>query len=211
MMTCCSKVICQGCDDANAKRENKEGLVLCPFCRQPLPSTREEGFKKKMRRINANDPVAIRQVGTQYGSKGDYVTALKYLTKAAELGDAAAHHSLASMYHHGHGVEKDQKKKIYHWEEAAIGGHPLARSCLGSDEWENGTIERAVKHWIIAANLGCDNSIKFLKKCYASGAVTKEDFAAALRAHHTAVDAMRSPLREAAKKKKQQCGVKTFE
>jgi TPR repeat protein len=54
-------------------------------------------------------------------------------TKAAELGDVAAHHSLAIMYHHGHGVEKDEKKKIYHWEEAAIGGHSWARHCLGNE------------------------------------------------------------------------------
>jgi len=59
-----------------------------------------------------------------------------------------------------------------------------------------------MKHWIIAANLGCDNSIKFLKKCYATGAVTKEVFAAALRAHQAAVDAMRSPQREAAEEKR---------
>jgi TPR repeat protein len=70
-------------------------------------------------------------------------------------GVVAAHHSLAIMYHDRHGVEKDEKKKIYHWEEAAIGGHSWARHCLGNEEWDNGTIERAVKHWIIAANLGC--------------------------------------------------------
>ena len=47
-------------------------------------------------------------------------------------GVVAAHHSLAIMYHDRHGVEKDEKKKIYHWEEAAIGGHSWARHCLGN-------------------------------------------------------------------------------
>ena len=45
----------------------------------------------------------------------------------------------------------------------------------------------------------CSNpSIKALKKCYQEGVVSKEDFAAALRAHHAAVDAAKSPQREAA-------------
>jgi TPR repeat protein len=60
----------------------------------------------------------------------------------------------------------------------------------------NGNIERAVKHWIIAANMGHEKAIQRLKKCYADGEVSKEDFAAALRAHHAAVEATKSPQRE---------------
>jgi len=37
-----------------------------------------------------------------------------------------------------------------------------------------------------------------LKTCYAAGKVSKEDFTAALRAHQAAVDATKSPQREAA-------------
>ena len=55
-----------------------------------------------------------------------------------------------------------------------------------------------MKHWIIAANLGHDKSIKQLKDCYAHGLVSKEDFAAALRAHQTAVNATKSLQREEA-------------
>ena len=57
-----------------------------------------------------------------------------------------------------------------------------------------------MKHWIIAANLGHDDSIQRLKLCYTGGVVRKEDFAAALRAHQAAVDAKKSPQREAAAK-----------
>jgi formylmethanofuran:tetrahydromethanopterin formyltransferase len=53
-----------------------------------------------------------------------------------------------------------------------------------------------VKHFIIAANLGYDDSIKGLKEYYTNGQVSKEDFAAALRAHKAAVDATKSPQRE---------------
>lgn len=94
-------------------------------------------------------------------------------------------------------------------EEAAIGGHAWARHNLGYEEWENGRIERAVKHFIIAANLGNDKSIEILKKSYVEGLVTKDHFAAALRAHQAAVNA-KSPQREAAEEKRQKWRVDTF-
>ena len=59
-------------------------------------------------------------------------------------------------------------------------------------------MDKAVKHFIIAVNLGLDESIKTLKEFYAKGVVSKEDFAAALRAHQAAVDATKSPQRDAA-------------
>ena len=54
----------------------------------------------------------------------------EYYTKAAELGDATAHYLLSCMYHAGKGVRRDEKKKVYHLEEAAIGGNPFARNNL---------------------------------------------------------------------------------
>jgi len=39
------------------------------------------------------------------------------------VGDIVAHNDLSIMYHLGEGVEKDEKKTLYHLEEAAIGGH----------------------------------------------------------------------------------------
>lgn len=71
---------------------------------------------------------------------------------------------------------------------------------LGYAEWENGRFERAVNHLVIAAKLGYDydDSIKPLKQLYAAGYVSNEDFVAALRAHQAAVNATKSPQREAA-------------
>jgi TPR repeat protein len=200
-MACCIKTICNGCAYANALREEQESLVYkCPFCRHPIQATQEEADKDIMRRVEANDPVAMRFVGTHRALEGDSTSALKYLTKAATLGDAVAHYHLAVIYHEERGVEKDEKKAIYHMEEAAIAGHPDARYDLGYHEGINGRIERAVKHWIIASNLGNDDSIQRLKQCYADGQVSKEEFAAALRAHHAAVEATKSPQREAAER-----------
>ena len=85
-----------------------------------------------MKRVEANDPFAIGEVGTQHCREGDYKSAFEYLTKAAQLGDIQAHYHLSVMYSEGgEGVEKDKKKQLYHLEEAAIGGHPDARYNLG--------------------------------------------------------------------------------
>jgi TPR repeat protein len=104
------------------------------------------------------------------------------------------------MYREGEGVEKDEKKGLYYLEEAAIAGLPEARYNLAMLEGKSERYDRAVKHYIIAANLGHDRSIQLLlKECYKRGGlVSKEDFAAALRAHQAAVDATKSPQRDAA-------------
>jgi len=140
----------------------------------------------------------MTRIGKKSYNEGDYSTAFEYFTKAAELGDVEAHYNLSFMYQRGKGVEKDEKKASYHLVEAAIAGHPDARYNLGCYEEENSRFDRAVKHFIIAANLGDDDSIQALKGCYKYGDISKEDFAAALRAQHAAVDATKSPQREAA-------------
>jgi len=199
MMTCCSKMVCNGCGHANQVREIEDARVpSCPFCRELLPTTKEESDKRRMKRMEANDPVAMCREGREQHRKGDYSSAFEHFTRAAELGDAVAHHQISIMYHYGHGVEKDKGKKMYHMEQAAIGGHPLARCNLAYHEGINGRHERGVGHWIIAAELGCDHSIKALVEKFKEGFVSKEELAAALRAHQAAVDATKSPQREAA-------------
>eukprot|EP00984_Skeletonema_dohrnii_P020818 scaffold10229_cov129-Skeletonema_dohrnii-CCMP3373.AAC.5 len=198
LYSCCSKLVCRGCSHANNIREWEERRdPLCPFCRQPLP-TEKECNKHRMKRVEANDPYAIYRKGAEQYKKGEYSSAFEWYSKAAELGDAEAHFELSNMYRDGHGVEKDGGKDMYHLEEAAIGGHPEARRNLGIGEWNNGKTERAVKHWIIAAAQGEDDSIKFLLEKFRSGIVSKDDLADALRAHQAAVDSAKSPQREAA-------------
>ncbi|KAK1735441.1 hypothetical protein QTG54_014055 [Skeletonema marinoi] len=178
---CCSKSICRGCFHANYMSE-EEGWSnrRCPFCREPVSSKMEECDKQRMKRIEANDPVALCEEG------------------AAELGDVDAHYRLSDLYRNGRGVVKDGEKEVHHLEVAAIGGHPRARYNLGCHEWNNGNSERAVKHWIIAAAQGHDGSIKALMYEFRRGFVSKDDLAAALRAHQAAVDATKSPHREVA-------------
>ena len=79
------------------------------------------------------------------------------------------------MYSEGDGVEEDTKQKIYHLEQAAIAGHPEARYNLGMHERRKLSMERAMKHFIIAANLGHDEAMKMVKTCYSKRLVSKED------------------------------------
>ncbi len=170
-MTCCCKVICRGCDYANQRREDEAGLEKrCAFCREPLPKSQEEINKRCKKRMKKNDPVAIYQMGNSRLQKGDYKTAFEYFAKAAELEDTQAHYTLSVMYNDGEGVEKDGEKRIYHLEEAAIGGHADARFNLGIEEWKNGRYERAAKHFIIAAK-----TLEITNLCKSSRNFTQTD------------------------------------
>jgi tetratricopeptide (TPR) repeat protein len=195
--TCCCKFVCNGCFIANIKREMNPLDVKCPFCRKPV-QTDKEMEENVMKRIEANDPAAMQHKGTGCYKKGDYSSAFEYYSKAAKLGDIEASYKLSSCYGLGHGVEKDEKKGVFHLEEAAIGGHPNARYNLAVHEGKNGRIERAIKHLMIAAGQGNDDAIVMLRKAYAKGRISKENFASSLRAHQAAVDAIKSPQREEA-------------
>jgi TPR repeat protein len=164
-----------------------------------VPDGEEDNKKRMMKRVKANDPAAlVSKMGSIRYEEGDVDSAFEYWTKAAEVGDAAASHNLGCMYWKGEGVQKDKEKEVYHMEQAAIGGHPGARCNLGCYEYDNGNNERAVKHYIIAANLGYEKSMKMLWGYYKCGFITKEDLEATLRTHKAAIDAMKSPQREAA-------------
>lgn len=201
MMPCCCKIICKGCKYANMLREIKGSLGLkCLFCRQPTtPKTNEEVTQSLIKRAEAGDPIATCQVGLRRFKEGNFSSAFELWTRGAEMGDAESHHLLSYLYGEGKGVEQDEEKRIYHLERAAIGGHSKARHNVACIESELGREERAVKHWIIAAKQGDVESMDVLKECYGEGSISKEDFAAALRGHHAAVDATKSPQREEAK------------
>ena len=197
-MTCCSKIICKGCFHSNVKSEVEQGLDhRCAFCREPVPRSDDECIKRTMERVKKhNDPVAMTQMGKQHYGKGDYGKAFSYLTNAAELGDVNAHSLLGSLYYNGDGVEKDEEKAVYHWEQAAIDGHTNARGLLALHEKENGRFERAAIHLMINANLGCDISLQWIKDLFVQGVVSKDEYAAALRGYQAAVNETKSAERE---------------
>ena len=190
--TCCSEVICIGCVVANLMSNKNDELKAkrCPFCREVADD--DENDKRAMKRVKANDPAALSYMAGKCYNEGDDEGMVEYFKKAADFGDLYAHYQLGCMC-----SERDIKKAVYHWETAAIGGHPLARYALACyEEEEHGNMERAVKHFIIAANLGDEDSMKVLWKHYSLGNITKENLDATLRTHQAAIDATKSAQRE---------------
>jgi tetratricopeptide (TPR) repeat protein len=198
--TCCSEIICKGCLYANYKSNLHDEMkaMRCPFCREPGTGDDKEGNKMLTKRVEANDPAALSHKGWKCYDKGDYDASFEYYIKAAELGDLNAHYHLGLMYMNGEGVEKDEEKAVYHYEKAAIGGHPFARYNLACIENDNDHIERSVKHLIIAANLGDEDSMKELWGMFKQGHINKEDLDATLRTHQAAIDETKSEQRDAA-------------
>ena len=170
----------------------------CPYCREPMPKTEEDALQNLMKRVKVNDHVALCKVGKNRYNEGDYEGAIEFYTKAVSFGSMIAHFNVSLMYYKGEGVERDLKKEVYHLEEASIGGHPEARYNLGCQEEDSGRYDRAVKHWIIAANLALDGALEKVKNGFQRGWVSKDDYLAALRGHQAAVDATKSDQREEA-------------
>ena len=103
-----------------------------------------------------------------------------------------------TAYEKGEGVKRDVDKAKHYYERAAMGGNATARFNLGNLENHAGNMNRAVKHWMISAAAGDDDSLTGIRECFQNGHATKDDFEKALRAHKNAKDEMWSHRREAA-------------
>ncbi|KAL7531961.1 hypothetical protein ACHAXR_004333, partial [Thalassiosira sp. AJA248-18] len=158
---CCGKMICLGCvySDIIAGRSIE---WICPFCRAPLESSHEEEIDRLQKRIEAGDATAMHTLGCRYsdgdGVTQDYNKALELWHQAANLSCTKSHGNIGTAYYSGEGVEKDIKKARSHWDRAAMGGDVLARHILGVFEGKAGNMNRAMKHFMISAAYGYDDS-----------------------------------------------------
>ncbi|KAL7525614.1 hypothetical protein ACHAXR_001080, partial [Thalassiosira sp. AJA248-18] len=200
---CCGKIICNGCvyADIIAGRSTKKN---CHFCRAPYVKSVEKAFEKVEKRIEAGDVIAMHTLGSKYRAGDrvpqDFNKALELWHRAAMLGCAESHYDIGLVYFNGEGVEKDVKKFKHHWELAAMGGNVLARHNIGLVEANAGNTNRAKMHFLISAELGCDNSLKRIQYGFSCGHVTKDEFEKALRAHKVSKDEMQSDHRDAARR-----------
>jgi len=172
----------------------------CLFCREPLAKSNEEIKQKTLERVKVNDPVALYAMGASCHREGNYEGAFMYWTKAIASGDIEAHYALSVVYDNGQGVEMDQIKRIYHLEKAAIGGHPQARYHLGCFAGGEYMFRRAMRHFIIAANLGYKPALEEIELYFSGGIVNEEDYPSALCGYQAAVDATKSAPRDEAEK-----------
>ena len=202
---CCGKIICNGCDCApvydnlgNAINERK-----CPYCRTPAPYSDEEFKELLLKRVEVGDAEAIFHLGINYrdglyGFPQDYDKALELFVRAGDLGHAKAHNNVGYAYDFGEGVEIDEKKANHYYKLAAIGGNVNSRCNLGNNEQRAGNMDKALKHYMIAAACGHNNSLKKIQKLYANGHATKDDYAKALRAYQAYLAEIKSTQRDAA-------------
>ena len=206
---CCGKMICSGCMIASIV-EIKKGNMKdgCAFCRSPIRRTSEEFMYKCEERMESNDAEAFKalgdfKVGGRSHNKSSFLPrdmkrALELWHRAAELGSCKAHYVLAAKYYKGQDVEKDMEKSMYHTEQAAMGGHEIARHTLGAMELNNGNYYKSMKHFMIAAKSGCDKSLNLVGDGYRKGGVTKDDYACTLRTYQQIVNDMKSEQRSMA-------------
>jgi len=205
-MPCCGKMICEGClmlEDEEMEKGNLKDL--CSFCREPPPSTDEEFMKILMKRANANDPNGfytlggIYRGGVELSLSRDISKAFEMYNKAAELGLPQAHYNVSNAYFygyfHGYGVGRDTIKAARHLKLAAIGGDEVARHKLGIEEAQLGNMDRAMRHFMIAARVGFDESLKEVGNGYKTGYITKDEYASTLRAHQSIRNEMKSEER----------------
>jgi len=180
------------------------GAKLCPFCRTPIPATDEQFMKNYEKRVELDDVHAIYDVGCHYddgiaGCQQNHTKAIELWQQAGELGHSGAYYNVGNAYMNGDSVQRDYKKAIHYWELAAILGDASARYNLGVyEKRECNNLDRALKHWMIAARSGDTGSLEKIKQLYTDGHATKDDYAKALRAHQAYVDEIKSVQRDEA-------------
>ena len=202
-MVCCGKNICCGCIYAVQIRDG--GFGLCPFCRTPAPTSKEEIIKRYTKRVEYSDTDAdaVSCLGSfyyhgRYGLRHNRAKALELWHRAAELGHVGAYTSIGRAYHDGHGVERDEKKAKHYFELGAMGGNIHARHNLGAMVSRSGNYDRALKHWMIAVRDGNPDSLECIKSMYICGKVTKDDYSKASRSYQAYLDEVKSDQRDEA-------------
>ena len=157
------------------------------------------------KRVDKGDAEATAFLGAMYhcgmlGLTKDVPRAIELWTEAAELGSLDAHYSLGTVYYDGDGVEEDKPRAVRHWQQAAMKGQVESRYWLGVVEYRNGNCELAVRHWMMSAKMGDEDSLNEIKKIFKEGQATKAQYADALLGYRDAVEEMKSPQREEAKR-----------
>ena len=201
--TCCMKLVCNGCALAARRLGMLDG---CPFCRTPFSNDNASNLAMIQKRVDKGDAEAIYQLGNKcyHGKLGltkNVPRAIELYTKAAELGSVDVHCQLGMVYHTGDGVEEDKPRGTHHWQQAAMQGHATSRHNLGAVEYKSGNHDLAVQHWMIsAAKMGDQESLDAIKDMFKEGHATKAQYAESLLGYRDALEEMKSPQREEAKR-----------
>lgn len=137
------------------------------------------------------------EVGIFAYNAGDHAAAFKEFSAAAESGDPAGIHLLASLYYQGHGVDKDLSKAVELFLKAADAGYPpsLANLALmySSGDGVPQDMSKAIEFGRKAAEAGDLQSQFNLAQAYRKGAGVTQDLALAARWYKQAAEAGYAP------------------
>jgi len=199
---CCMKRVCNGCIwEARQRGMNH----TCPFCRTAIPADDASTLPLIKKRVDKGDAEAIFHLGDKYyygdhGFTNDVPQAIRLWTEAAELGLSTAHHNLGLIYYAGNVIKQDKPRGIHHWQQAAMKGDAASRHNLGVADENNGNHQLALQHFMISAKMGFKRSLNHIKDIFMEGLATKAQYSEALLGYRDAVEEMKSPQREEAKR-----------
>ena len=113
-------------------------------------------------------------------NSGNYAVALKEFSASANEGNAVGKHLLASLYYQGHGVERDLKKAVSLFKEAAAVNYPpsLANLALMYSIGDGVPVDQkvALQYGQRAADSGDLQSQFNLGQAYQKGAGVPQDY-----------------------------------
>ncbi len=138
------------------------------------------------------DPGELTLLGEAFYSIGDYETALKYLTQAADAGDVYAQFRVGYMYLLGDGIPVDYEKAEYYTKLSADQGEAAAQLNLGRMYAEAVGVpqsyENAVKYYQMAAEQGEPNASNRLGLLYEAGEGVDQSYEKARYYYELAVE-----------------------
>ena len=108
------------------------------------------------------------------------------------------YYNLGQSYHNGDGVDIDKKKAKHYYELAAMDGSVYARYNLGVIEGQTGNYHKAMKHYMLCARAGDDDSLNTVKQGFMARYVTKDEYANTLREYQKSQNEMISDTRDKA-------------
>ena len=205
--TCCGKRICIGCFSpviAEAAKRGRRDIDtrVCPFCTLPMYQSYDERYKRLNKLIEKGNAEACCHLAEIYsggrimGLPQNHAKANDLFLQAGKLGCARAYHHLGISYDNGTGVERDMKKVKHFFELAAMGGDVYGRHGLGCMEGRAGNHCRAMKHFMIAARTGHNDSLDRVKEGFMIGIVKKDEYGDTLRAYQKWHDETESDARD---------------
>ncbi|MEZ5329319.1 MAG: tetratricopeptide repeat protein [Verrucomicrobiales bacterium] len=124
-------------------------------------------------------------------NKGDYATAKKEFSAAADAKDPTGMHLLGSLYYQGHGVEKDIKRAVELFAAAAELGWRPSQTNLGliyqSGDGVKRDIRKAIEYYMAAGKQGDLQATYQLGQIFRKGDGVDQDYARALDYYRLAV------------------------